>query len=56
MKRRNTENQERQVEKFLMNVADNAEATLREYWQERETENRRYATEYVTRRGLIPQQ
>ena len=29
---------------------------LREYWEERDAENRLYATEYVTRRGLIPQQ
>lgn len=56
MSRHNTETKERQLEKFLMNIADNAEAALWEYWQERETENRRYATEYVTRRGLIPQQ
>lgn len=43
------------LERFLMNVADNAEAALREYLQERDSENRRYATEYVTRRGLLPQ-
>ncbi|GFI11135.1 hypothetical protein IMSAGC007_03608 [Lachnospiraceae bacterium] len=56
MNRRNAKTKERQLEKFLMNVADNAEAALREYWQEREAENRLYAAEYVTRRGLIPQQ
>ena len=27
-----------------------------EYWREKEAEHRRFATEYVTRRGLIPQQ
>lgn len=29
---------------------------LWEYWREKEAEHRRFATEYVTRRGLIPQQ
>lgn len=38
MNRRNAKTKERQLEKFLMNVADNAEAALREYWQEREAE------------------
>ena len=56
MKKRNAETKEKQLERFLMKVAETAENTMREYWQERETENRIYATEYVTRRGLIPQQ
>lgn len=56
MKRRNAEQKQRQLEDFLMNVAETAENALREYWQERDAENRRYATEYVTRRGLFPQQ
>ena len=51
MSRRNAKTEENEIERFLMNVAENA---LREYWEERETENRRYAAEYVTRRGLIP--
>ena len=56
MSRRNAKTEENEIERFLMNVAENAENALREYWEERETENRRYAAEYVTRRGLIPQQ
>ena len=56
MKKHSPEEKERQLEKFLMNVADAAEAALREYWQEKDAESRRYATEYVMRRGLIPQQ
>ena len=56
MKKRNAETKENQLERFLMNVAETAENALREYWQERDAENRIYATEYVTRRGLIPQQ
>ena len=56
MSRRNTKTKENDIERFLMKVAETAENTMREYWQERETENRIYATEYVTRRGLIPQQ
>ena len=56
MSRRSAKSKEKEIERFLMNVAETAENTLREYLQERETENRLYATEYVTRWGLIPQQ
>ena len=68
MSRRNTKTKENDIERFLMNVAETAENALREYWEERDAENRLYATEYVTRRclldevanvtrrGLIPQQ
>ena len=56
MSRRNTKTKENDIERFLLNVAETAENALREYWQERDAENRMYATEYVTRRGLIPQQ
>ena len=56
MSRRNAKTKEYDIERFLMNVAETAENALREYWQERDAENRMYATEYVTRRGLIPQQ
>lgn len=55
MKKHSTEEKERQLERFLMNVADTAEAALREYWQEKDAENRRYAMEYVMRRGLLPE-
>ena len=51
MKKRNAEEKEKQLERFLMNVAETAENALREYWQERDAENRLYATEYVTRRA-----
>ena len=53
MRKRSAEEKQKQLERFLMNVAD---AALGEYWREKEAEHRRFATEYVTRRGLIPQQ
>ena len=53
MSKQDTGKKDSGLERFLMNVADNAEAALREYWRDNET--RRYATEYVTRRGLLPQ-
>lgn len=56
MNKRSAKTKEKELERFLMNVAETAENALREYWQEREAENRLYAAEYVTRRGLIPQQ
>ena len=55
MSKQDTGKKDSGLERFLMNVADNAEAALREYWQERDNETRRYATEYVTRWGLLPQ-
>ena len=45
MRKRSAEEKQKQLERFLMNVAEAADA-----------EHRRFATEYVTRRGLIPQQ
>ena len=56
MRKHSAEEKEKQLERFLMGVAEAADAALREYWQDREAEHRRYAMEYVTRRGLIPQQ
>ena len=56
MSRRSAKAKEKEIERFLMKVAETAENALREYWEERDAENRLYATEYVTRRGLIPQQ
>lgn len=55
MKKRNAKQKQKQLEDFLMKVAESAENALREYWEERDEKNRRYATEYVTRRGLLPQ-
>ncbi|MCE4879763.1 hypothetical protein LW093_09085 [Clostridioides difficile] len=56
MRKRSAEEKQKQLERFLMNVAEAADAALREYWQDRDAEHRRFATEYVTRRGLMPQQ
>ena len=47
---------QREIERFLMKVAETAENAMREYLQEREAENLLYAAEYVTRRGFFPQQ
>ena len=54
MRKRSAEEKQKQLERFLMNVAEAADAALWEYWREKEAEHRRFATEYVTRRGLIP--
>ena len=56
MRKHSAEEKENQLERFLMGVAEAADAALREYWREKEAKHRRFATEYVTRRGLIPQQ
>ena len=56
MRKRSAEEKQKQLERFLMNVVEAADAALWEYWREKEAEHRRFATEYVTRRGLIPQQ
>ena len=53
MRKRSAEEKQKQLERFLMNVAEAADAALWEYWREKEAEHRRFATEYVTRRGLI---
>ncbi len=47
---RSAEEKQKQLERFLMNVAEAADAALWEYWREKEAEHRRFATEYVTRR------
>ena len=54
MRKRSTEEKQKQLERFLMNVAEAADAALWEYWREKEAEHRRFATEYVTRRGAYP--
>ena len=51
MRKRSAEEKQKQLERFLMNVAEAADAALWEYWREKEAEHRRFATEYVTRRG-----
>ena len=52
MRKRSAEEKQKQLERFLMNVAEAADAALWEYWREKEAEHRRFATEYVTRGGL----
>ena len=54
MRKRRAEEKQKQLERFLMNVAEAADAALWEYWREKEAEHRRFATEYVTRRGAYP--
>ena len=48
MRKRSAEEKQKQLERFLMNVAEAADAALWEYWREKEAEHRRFATEYVT--------
>ena len=51
MRKRSAEEKQKQLERFLMNVAEAADAALWEYWREKEAEHRRFATEYVSRAG-----
>ena len=54
MRKRSAEEKQKQLERFLMNVAEAADAALWEYWREKEAAHRRFAPEYVTRRGAYP--
>ena len=45
MRKRSAEEKQKQLERFLMNVAEAADAALWEYWREKEAEHRRFATE-----------
>ena len=54
MRKRSAEEKQKQLERFLMNVAEAADAALWEYWREKEAEHRRFATEYVTPCGSYP--
>ena len=45
MRKRSAEEKQKQLERFLMNVAEAADAALWEYWREKEAEPRRFATE-----------
>jgi hypothetical protein len=47
MRKRSAEEKQKQLERFLMNVAEAADAALWEYWREKEAEHRRFATEYA---------
>ena len=44
MRKRSAEEKQKQLERFLMNVAEAADAALLEYWREKEAEHRRFAT------------
>ena len=44
MRKRSAEEKQKQLERFLMNVAEAADAALWEYWREKEAEHRREAT------------
>ena len=44
MRKRSAEEKQKQLERFLMNVAEAADAALWEYWREKEAEHRRFAT------------
>lgn len=54
MNKRIRKKDEKQIEKFLLDIADAFDAATREYWEEREAENRLYVREYVRRTGLVP--
>ena len=49
MRKRSAEEKQKQLERFLMNVAEAADAALWEYWREKEAEYRRAAE--LTQRG-----
>ncbi len=49
MRKRSAEEKQKQLERFLMNVAEAADAALWEYWREKEAEHRRFATETPVR-------
>lgn len=53
MSRQRKKTDNTQLERFFMELAENADAALREYWQERGGEHRLYAAEYVRRRGFL---
>lgn len=52
MRKRSAEEKQKQLERFLMNVAEAADAALWEYWREKEAEHRRFATEMSRAGGL----
>lgn len=41
MRKRSAEEKQKQLERFLMNVAEAADAALWEYWREKEAEHRK---------------
>ena len=56
MSRQKTKADDMRREHYFTKLVENAENAMREYWQEKDAENRLFALEYVTRRGFIPQQ
>lgn len=53
MTKRKKKTDSRQLERFFMELAETAEAAMREYLRERGAEQEYYATEYVRRRGFL---
>ena len=51
MRKRSAEEKQKQLERFLMNVAEAADAALWEYWREKEAEHRRNSDSMADRRG-----
>ena len=56
MRKRSAEEKQKQLERFLMNVAEAADAALWEYWREKEAEHRRLQRSMSRAGGLVPQQ
>ena len=57
MRKRSAEEKQKQLERFLMNVAEAADAALWEYWREKEAEHRRFCNGVChAAGGLLPQQ
>ena len=56
MRKRSAEEKQKQLERFLMNVAEAADAALWEYWRGKEKEHPPFFTEEFPRPGGIPQQ
>ena len=54
MRKRSAEEKQKQLERFLMNVAEAADAALWEYWREKEAEHRRLPRVFGPGGGLIP--
>ena len=48
MRKRSAEEKQKQLERFLMNVAEAADAALWEYWREQGTEHPHFSKEVVT--------
>ena len=56
MNKRRGKKTEEQLERFFMEIADAADAAMREYQQERGDEHRLFIMEFVRRTGIAPEQ